>query len=112
MYLQISSIKNADAPVPQLQSLTLIPDKVKAGDSGRIFVKLDGQAPHEGVVVKLAASDPKIVFINPEVVITAGAYNVVASYSTRRRVPRRGAVVEITAEANGSTATAILTINR
>jgi len=112
MYLQVNSVDSTSIPVPQIESITLIPNEITAGDSGRIFVRLDGQAPEGGVVVKLTSSKRKLVFVSPEVTIPAGADNIATNYSTRKRVKRRGATVEITAEANDSMASTTLKVNR
>ena len=112
MYLQVNSIQSENVLIPKLQTLTLIPDTVTAGDSGRVFIKLDGQAPEEGVTVKLSSSEPNIVFIKPEVVISAGSDNIITSFNTRKRVPRRGKIVEISAETSDSQLTATLNIVR
>jgi len=112
MYLQVYSVDSTDIPVPQIESITLIPNEITAGDSGRIFVRLDGQAPEGGVVVKLTSSNPKRVFVNPEVTIPAGGDNIATNYSTRKRVRKGGANVEITVETNNSTSSATLRVNR
>lgn len=112
MYLQVFSTESTDIPVPQIESITMIPNEIAAGDSGRVFVRLNGQAPEGGVVVKLTSSDPRIVYVKPEVTISAGGDNIATTYSTRKRVRRGGTNVEITAEANDSIASATLRVNR
>lgn len=109
MYLQLQDEESSGVDQPALARITVYPATVTAGASASTQVVLLSQAPYEGTGVKLTSSNPKVVDVPSEVVVPAGATNLVFSANTRKR-NRRTEVVTLTAEANGSRVSTTLTV--
>lgn len=112
IYLVANSDLSADAAALALSSIVLIPDSIVAGDSGTISIRLESQAPQAGVKVKLTSSLPGIVYVPSSVTIPAGATNISVPYSTKRRAPKGSTAVQVTAETDNSSVSAVLNVTR
>lgn len=109
LYLQLRDGESTGVIQPGLARVTVYPTTVRAGASSSTQVVLVSQAPEEGTEVKLTSSNPRVVGVPSEVVVPAGATNLVFSANTHKRV-RKTEVVILTAEANGSRVSTTLTV--
>lgn len=113
LYLELRSSESGGVVVPQVSDVTMVPSTVKAGDTATVVVSLSAQAPQGGTLVKLTSSKPgSAYFGKSEILVKAGTNGFQTTVFTSRKVGRKGKKIKITAEANGGSASDILTLTR
>lgn len=108
MYLRLCSSASTNVPLPTVAGIVISPPSVKSGTSAKMMPVMAYQAPHGGTVVKMKSSNPRAASVPSEVTVPAGSSTLLFSANTGR--VRKTEVVTISAEANGSSAAAVLTV--
>jgi hypothetical protein len=98
------------APPPALSALTLSRASAVGGTSVDATVTLSGSAPAAGAVVTLTSSNPALVKVPASVVVAAGT--TAAAFTATTTVPRKNAMVTLTAAYAGVTRTAKIAVTR
>lgn len=113
-YLEMNSAESTGVAVPKVTGLKLFPSTIAVGARSNVTASLSSQAPMGGTMVKFSADTNGIYFSYSEVLVKEGHTSAVTTvYATKSGGPKgknSEATATITAEANGGSAKAILTI--
>lgn len=115
-FFEMASVATTGSVIPQVTALKLFPSMVSVGASSTATVNLSAQAPTGGVLVKFITKEKGIYFSSSQVLVKEGNTSAVTTVFTTKRAGPKGKVkqttAEISAEANGGVAKAILAITK